>query len=209
MNALRSANFLKLSSSSSVSELYCEVSMSAGTPAGYFLSQMRSMGLSLKNTARPLRSHRTGLRLLADSIGNDGRCGKRQGAHDGIRPQGNSLNKRGLGMPFEERRARTRYGAAMRPLASVLRLRRVLRAVFLGGRRRRLRRSGVLGRLLLCGGLRLRRCFRLCLRDRAWRRCARSRRSFSSCPSCRRTAWPASSAATAATSAAPERFGPV
>src|ERR1700712_3910601 len=43
MKALRSLNFLKLSSSNSTSDEYCDTSMSAGTPAGYFLSQMRSM----------------------------------------------------------------------------------------------------------------------------------------------------------------------
>src|SRR5581483_3588373 len=43
MKALRSANFAKLSSSSSTSEAYWVVSISAGTPGGYCLSQTRSM----------------------------------------------------------------------------------------------------------------------------------------------------------------------
>jgi hypothetical protein len=43
MNALRSANFAKLSSSSSTSDEYWVTSISAGTPAGYCLSQIRSM----------------------------------------------------------------------------------------------------------------------------------------------------------------------
>src|SRR5438445_10245982 len=43
MNALRSANFAKLSSNSSTSDVYWVTSISAGTPAGYCLSQMRSM----------------------------------------------------------------------------------------------------------------------------------------------------------------------
>src|SRR5215216_1193012 len=43
MNALRSANFAKLSSSSSTSDEYWVRSISAGTPAGYCLSQIRSM----------------------------------------------------------------------------------------------------------------------------------------------------------------------
>src|SRR4051794_6543675 len=43
MNALRSANFAKLSSSRSTSDAYCVGSISAGTPGGYCLSQMRSM----------------------------------------------------------------------------------------------------------------------------------------------------------------------
>src|SRR3954466_14770435 len=43
MNALRSANFAKLSSNSSTSDEYWVRSISAGTPAGYCLSQIRSM----------------------------------------------------------------------------------------------------------------------------------------------------------------------
>src|SRR5262245_42437231 len=46
MNALRSANFAKLSSNSATSDEYWLTSMSAGTPGGYCLSQIRSMGLS-------------------------------------------------------------------------------------------------------------------------------------------------------------------
>src|SRR6476620_4111602 len=47
MKALRSANFAKLASSSSTRDVYCDTSISAGTPAGYCLSQMRSMVLPL------------------------------------------------------------------------------------------------------------------------------------------------------------------
>src|SRR5207237_9117796 len=43
MKALRSANFAKLSSSNSTSDAYWDTSISAGTPDGYCLSQMRSM----------------------------------------------------------------------------------------------------------------------------------------------------------------------
>src|SRR3954469_19623602 len=43
MNALRSANLAKLSSRRSTSDEYCVGSISAGTPGGYCLSQMRSM----------------------------------------------------------------------------------------------------------------------------------------------------------------------
>src|SRR5437762_219066 len=43
INALRSANFAKLSSNSSTSDEYWVTSISAGTPAGYCLSQLRSM----------------------------------------------------------------------------------------------------------------------------------------------------------------------
>src|SRR5216684_7756393 len=43
MKALRSENFAKLSSSNSTSDAYWVTSISAGTPAGYCLSQMRSM----------------------------------------------------------------------------------------------------------------------------------------------------------------------
>src|SRR6266566_5175607 len=43
MKALRSANFAKLSSSNSTRDVYWDTSISAGTPTGYCLSQMRSM----------------------------------------------------------------------------------------------------------------------------------------------------------------------
>src|ERR1700744_4327974 len=43
MKALRSENFAKLSSNSSTREAYWVTSISAGTPAGYCLGQMRSM----------------------------------------------------------------------------------------------------------------------------------------------------------------------
>src|SRR5215475_5194910 len=49
MKALRSANFAKLSSSRSTSEAYWVTSMSAGTPAGYCLSQTRSMVFPLSS----------------------------------------------------------------------------------------------------------------------------------------------------------------
>src|SRR3989337_1891672 len=43
MKALRSLNLAKLSSSNSTRDVYWVTSISAGTPAGYCLSQMRSM----------------------------------------------------------------------------------------------------------------------------------------------------------------------
>src|SRR3979409_2258854 len=43
MKALRSLNLAKLSSSNSTRVVYWVTSISAGTPAGYCLSQMRSM----------------------------------------------------------------------------------------------------------------------------------------------------------------------
>src|SRR5712692_4744590 len=43
MKALRSLNFAKLSSSNSTRDVYWDTLISAGTPAGYCLSQMRSM----------------------------------------------------------------------------------------------------------------------------------------------------------------------
>src|SRR3974390_1731399 len=49
MKALRSANLAKLSSKSATSEAYWVTSMSAGTPAGYCLSQTRSMVFPLLN----------------------------------------------------------------------------------------------------------------------------------------------------------------
>src|SRR6185436_18224418 len=56
MKALRSAYFEKLSSSSSTSDEYWLVSISAGTPSGYCLSQMRSMVSPLSVTAPSLKS---------------------------------------------------------------------------------------------------------------------------------------------------------
>src|ERR1700730_8334965 len=47
MKALRSENFAKLSSSNSTSDEYWVTSISAGTPAGYCFSQMRSIVFSL------------------------------------------------------------------------------------------------------------------------------------------------------------------
>src|SRR5450631_1169930 len=47
MKALRSRNFAKLSSSNSTRDAYWVTSISAGTPAGYCLSQMRSMLIPL------------------------------------------------------------------------------------------------------------------------------------------------------------------
>src|SRR3981189_27821 len=43
IKALRSLSFAKLSSSNSTSDVYWVTAISAGTPAGYCLSQMRSM----------------------------------------------------------------------------------------------------------------------------------------------------------------------
>src|SRR6185295_9365866 len=57
MNALRSANLAKLSSSNATSDAYWLTSMSAGTPGGYCLSQIRSMGLSLESSEFVLCLH--------------------------------------------------------------------------------------------------------------------------------------------------------
>src|ERR1700688_4369071 len=51
MKALRSENFAKLSSSNSTRDVYWVTSISAGTPAGYCLSQMRSMVFPLRFTS--------------------------------------------------------------------------------------------------------------------------------------------------------------
>src|SRR6266436_8960148 len=55
MKALRSANFAKLSSNSSTSDPYRVVSISAGTPGGYCLSQIRSMVFPLFPLPLPSR----------------------------------------------------------------------------------------------------------------------------------------------------------
>src|SRR6266496_58794 len=64
MKALRSANFAKLSSKSSTSEAYWVWSISAGTPAGYCLSQIRSMVVPLSVDVRFLGP----ARLISGSI---------------------------------------------------------------------------------------------------------------------------------------------
>src|SRR5476651_1254309 len=65
MKALRSLNFAKLSSSNSTSDEYCVTSISAGTPAGYCLSQIRSMVFPLWFPHQPL------FPLLANVLGRD------------------------------------------------------------------------------------------------------------------------------------------
>src|SRR2546430_417050 len=76
MNALRSANFAKLSSNSSTSDEYWVTSMSDGTPAGYCLSQIRSMVFpSLFICYFPSLLGRD--RLVFGSIGNAAQDGKR------------------------------------------------------------------------------------------------------------------------------------
>src|SRR5258708_35607881 len=74
MTALRSANFAKLSSSSSTRDVYCDTSISAGTPAGYCLSQMRSMVLPLWFGPRLLGRDA----LFGGVFGNGAADGKRQ-----------------------------------------------------------------------------------------------------------------------------------
>src|SRR5258706_6103318 len=58
MKALRSLNLAKLSSSNSTSDVYWVTSISAGTPAGYCLSQMRSMVFPLWFTSANFRTGR-------------------------------------------------------------------------------------------------------------------------------------------------------
>src|SRR5271163_1226382 len=55
MKALRSLNFAKLSSSNSTRDEYWVTSISAGTPAGYCLSQMRSMLIPSRFVSLELR----------------------------------------------------------------------------------------------------------------------------------------------------------
>src|SRR5215510_2372570 len=79
MNALRSANLVKLSSSNATSDEYWLTSMSAGTPGGYCLSQIRSMGLSPQNLRYLFFRFRLRSpdRLVSGSIGNAAQYGKR------------------------------------------------------------------------------------------------------------------------------------
>src|SRR5262245_45066123 len=95
MNALRSANFAKLSSSNSTSDEYWVTSISDGTPAGYCLSQMRSMGLSPQYSRICCMRCRLGGpdRLVSASIGNAAADGKRLRLTDALGgPCANEVN---------------------------------------------------------------------------------------------------------------------
>src|SRR6202042_610619 len=75
MKALRSLNFAKLSSNNSTRDEYWVTSISAGTPAGYCLSQMRSMSLPLSlRFPRIVPAHCDGSSWF---LGNIERCGRR------------------------------------------------------------------------------------------------------------------------------------
>src|SRR5438094_7488147 len=83
INALRSANFAKLSSNSSTSDEYWVTSISAGTPAGYCLSQIRSMVFPLWLFPCFLAG-----RLVLGSIVKAAADGKRLRAIDAFRQSG-------------------------------------------------------------------------------------------------------------------------
>src|SRR5258706_8854472 len=78
MKALRSANFAKLSSSNSTRDVYWDTSISAGTPGGYCLSQMRSMVFPLWFGPRFLSRDA----LFGAVLSNAAADGKRQRAID-------------------------------------------------------------------------------------------------------------------------------
>src|SRR5689334_1558860 len=92
MNDLRSANFTKLSSSNSTSDEYWVRSMSAGTPGGYCLSQIRSMGLSPREFAVFVlcTPRQEAGALVFRSIGNAARYGKRLRVIDALVRQAQS-----------------------------------------------------------------------------------------------------------------------
>src|SRR6058998_2233617 len=89
MNALRSANFAKLSSNSSTSDEYWVTSISDGTPAGYCLSQMRSMvSPSIFCCVLWIASRVLGRDCLVfGSIGNAAEDGKRLRVNDAFAAQ--------------------------------------------------------------------------------------------------------------------------
>src|SRR5215831_14606279 len=99
MKALRSANFAKLSSSSATSEVYWVASMSAGTPAGYWLSQTRSMVFPLSVTFTRL-SVGVFWRVLSHASGH----GKRANVAGGAGEEGLPRRSAGL-MPSTGRLA--------------------------------------------------------------------------------------------------------
>src|SRR6516162_2146451 len=133
MKALRSANLAKLSSKSATSEAYWVTSMSAGTPAGYCLSQTRSMVF-------PLVNPRLSVGVVLGRLGHAGARGKlsvvtsRADARD-------ALPRLAHAMAARDRGSRLRPGVrSTRRLVARRTLRRRL-AVGLGLR----------GRLWLCG----------------------------------------------------------
>src|SRR6185437_15380901 len=81
MKALRSLNLAKLSSSSSTRDEYWATSISAGTPAGYCLSQMRSMSLPLSVRFLEFCPVVPGHFII---LGNIGRCRRRWQAAAGL-----------------------------------------------------------------------------------------------------------------------------
>src|SRR5882724_8836571 len=93
MNALRSANFLKLSSSNSTSDEYWVTSISAGTPAGYCLSQIRSMVFPLWLVPDLSRIPGPGC-LIFGSIVNAAADGKRLCANDALETSGKRRENR-------------------------------------------------------------------------------------------------------------------
>src|SRR6202022_4018728 len=134
MKALRSENLAKLSSSNSTSDEYWVTSISDGTPAGYCLSQIRSMSFSpLSSLLLPASS---GQGCLVS--GNIEQCGCRWQA---------AVHYRRIGLV-----------AALRPLTSRLSLALAI-AFGLGGRFRLGWLGG--GGCGLLGGFRGRRCVRL------------------------------------------------
>src|SRR6185437_2282267 len=84
MKALRSANFAKLSSSSSTSEAYWVTSISAGTPAGYCLSQIRSMDFSLRPFPPVAAGCLAGIADFETDIGQSGRPWQAAGHGAGV-----------------------------------------------------------------------------------------------------------------------------
>src|SRR5450432_130647 len=135
MKALRSRNFAKLSSSNSTRDVYWVASISAGTPAGYCLSQMRSMVFPL-----PVGSPVSGRGALFGAIlSNAAAHGKRR------RAIGISLTETG-------RSGRLKSSSGVRRGGGLL----IYRIGFAGrALRRRLGLGGSLRLWRLCGGIRV------------------------------------------------------
>src|ERR1700740_3265385 len=98
MKDLRSAYFAKLSSSNSTSEVYWVISMSAGTPGGYCLSQMRSMVFPLPVSSPPLGTGRLVWAILI--FGSIEQCGARW---QGARPKSADGCSESLGLNARDR----------------------------------------------------------------------------------------------------------
>lgn len=163
MKALRSPYLRKLSSNRSTSEGYCVTSMSAGTPGGYCLSQIRSMVCS---SCRLPEAHRSVHYDCCISVGHGEFAERRRRLFAALRKKysitASDLPLRGVLSEANSERKRPHAAVRRRSMESTYGSNRAMKPAA----RRSGFRFGVAGgaaRCRLCSGLRLRlrRCSRL------------------------------------------------